>query len=118
MFSLLLVLAICNPYPALSQCTTPLCNTEDGVKGDPCLKMTDIQNQVEIMMAKRLEDFKEEAILEVRTEVERVAVRLAGGPSSNEGRLEVYYGGAWGTVYDSGIGNNEAKVFCRMMGKE
>ena len=43
-------------------------------------------------------------------------VRLVGG-SCNEGRLEVYYSGQWGTVCDDGFTSNAAIVFCRMMGK-
>ena len=43
-------------------------------------------------------------------------VRLVGGPSSLEGRLEVYYNGRWGTVCDNGFTDASARVICRMLG--
>ena len=43
-------------------------------------------------------------------------VRLVGGPSSLEGRLEVNYGGVWGTVCDDGFNNAAATVVCRSLG--
>jgi len=42
-------------------------------------------------------------------------VRLVGGPSPREGRLEVYYNGSWGTVCDDGFRNTEARVVCYML---
>ena len=43
-------------------------------------------------------------------------VRLAGGWSSREGRLEVNYNGVWGTVRDDGFNDKAAKVACYSMG--
>jgi len=45
-------------------------------------------------------------------------VRLVGGPSTREGRLEVYHSGAWGTVCDAGGYFNDigARVACYMLG--
>ncbi|EPY75886.1 hypothetical protein CB1_001533018 [Camelus ferus] len=43
-----------------------------------------------------------------------MSVRIIG--SSNRGRAEVFYNGAWGTICDDGWDNSDATVFCRMMG--
>jgi len=38
------------------------------------------------------------------------------GPSSSQGRLEVYYNGIWGTVCDDRFSNVDASVACRSLG--
>ncbi|XP_072174259.1 scavenger receptor cysteine-rich domain-containing protein DMBT1-like [Diadema setosum] len=43
-------------------------------------------------------------------------IRLAGGPSAREGRVEIFYDGAWGTVCDDFWDLNDAHVVCRMLG--
>uniref|UniRef100_A0A3P8VJ07 Neurotrypsin n=1 Tax=Cynoglossus semilaevis TaxID=244447 RepID=A0A3P8VJ07_CYNSE len=42
--------------------------------------------------------------------------RLAGGTGSNEGRLEVFYHGQWGTVCDDGWTDYNTQVVCRQLG--
>jgi len=44
------------------------------------------------------------------------AVRLVGGPSSEEGRLELNYNGVWGTVCDDGFTDTAAAVVCLSLG--
>lgn len=44
------------------------------------------------------------------------AVRLVGGDTEYEGRLEVYKFGKWGTVCDTNLNNKLAVVVCRSLG--
>lgn len=43
-------------------------------------------------------------------------VRLVNGPSSSEGRLEVYHNGQWGTVCDDDWKHENSQVVCRQLG--
>ena len=42
--------------------------------------------------------------------------RLTGGPSDNEGRLEVHHDGQWGTVCKHYFNDHAARVVCSEMG--
>ena len=43
-------------------------------------------------------------------------IRLAGGDSSTEGRVEILHAGVWGTICDDGWGASEAQTVCRQLG--
>ena len=44
------------------------------------------------------------------------AIRLVGGTSANNGRVEIFHNNAWGTVCDDSFGNTDAQVVCRQLG--
>ena len=43
-------------------------------------------------------------------------IRLQGGAYTNEGLLEVYCNGMWGTVCDDGFDNDDAIAVCKQLG--
>ena len=45
-----------------------------------------------------------------------LAVRLVGGSSKSEGRVEVLYSNEWTTICDDYWTASEAAVVCRMLG--
>ena len=43
-------------------------------------------------------------------------IRLQGGDFVNEGRVEVYCNGQWGTICDNGFGSTDAQTICKQLG--
>ena len=43
-------------------------------------------------------------------------IRLQGGKYVNQGRVEVYCNGQWGTICDDGFSSNDARTVCKQLG--
>ena len=43
-------------------------------------------------------------------------IRLQGGDYSNEGRVEVYCNGQWGTICSTEFSYTDAKTICKQLG--
>ena len=46
----------------------------------------------------------------------RYMIRLQGGNYSNEGRVEVYCNGQWGTICNNGFDSTDARTICKQLG--
>ena len=43
-------------------------------------------------------------------------IRLQEGSYSNQGRVEVYCNGQWGTICDDGFGSTDVRTICKQLG--
>ena len=43
-------------------------------------------------------------------------IRLQGGDFVNQGRVEVYCNGQWGTICNDGFDSNDANTICKQLG--
>ena len=69
-------------------------------------------------------DFYDNIFLLIITDTTRIwdsnpypgMIRLQGGAFVNQGRVEVYCNGQWGTICDDGFDNDDANMICIQLG--
>uniref|UniRef100_A0A4W3GZY3 Neurotrypsin n=1 Tax=Callorhinchus milii TaxID=7868 RepID=A0A4W3GZY3_CALMI len=104
------------------------------VTGETCLKWTEFPDYVQQYPNKGLGDhnfcrnpdeepipwcfYRKEtgSISWLECDCNHGAVRLSGGARQDEGRVEFFYNGQWGTVCDSHWDDRDASVVCRQLG--